>query len=90
MAQDVGRDAFLKQQKAIMARPDSLPTLARIACPTLALCGRQDELTPLARHEEIAAGIAGSKLVVVEDCGHLSTMERPAEVNAALRAWLSP
>jgi pimeloyl-ACP methyl ester carboxylesterase len=89
MAQDVGRDSFLKQQKAIMGRPDSRPDFARIACPTLVLCGRQDELTPLARHEEIAAGIVGSKLVVLEDCGHLSTMERPAEVNAALRGWLA-
>lgn len=89
MAQDVGRDAFLKQQKAIIGRPDSLPDLARIACPTLVLCGREDQLTPLARHEEIAAGIAGSKLVVIEGCGHLSTMEKPAEVNAALRAWLA-
>lgn len=89
MAQDVGRDAFLMQQKAIMARPDSRPTLGRIRCPTLVLCGREDALTPLAWHEEIAAGIAGSKLVVVEDCGHLSTMERPDEVNAALRQWLA-
>ena len=89
MAQDVGRDAFLKQQQAIIARPDSLPTLARIACPTLVLCGREDQLTPVARHEEIAAGIPDSKLVVIEGCGHLSTMEKPAEVNAALRVWLA-
>lgn len=89
MAQEVGRDGFLMQQKAIMARPDSRPTLARIACPTLVLCGREDALTPLDRHEEMAAGIAGSSLVVVDDCGHLSTMEKPEEVNAALRAWLA-
>jgi len=89
MAQDVGRDGFLRQQKAIMARPDSRPLLARIACPTLVLCGREDALTPLDRHEEMAAGIVGSKLVVIDDCGHLSTMERPAEVNAAMRAWLA-
>lgn len=89
MAQDVGRDAFLKQQKAIMARPDSRPTLAAIACPTLVLCGREDRLTPLERHEEMAAGIKGARLVVIDDCGHLSTMEKPAEVNAAMRAWLT-
>jgi pimeloyl-ACP methyl ester carboxylesterase len=89
MAQEVGREAFLLQQRAIMRRPDSRPTFARIACPTLVLCGREDALTPLARHEEIAAGIAGAKLVVLDGCGHLSTMEKPAEVNAAMRAWLS-
>lgn len=89
MAQDVGRDAFLNQQKAIMGRPDSRPTLAGIACPTLVLCGRDDQLTPPERHEEIAAGIRGSRLVMLDDCGHLSTMEKPDEVNAALRAWLA-
>lgn len=89
MAERVGKSAFLGQQKAIMGRPDSRPTLVRITCPTLVLCGRQDALTPLACHTELAAGIAISRLVVIEDCGHLATMERPAEVSAALEAWLA-
>jgi pimeloyl-ACP methyl ester carboxylesterase len=88
MAANVGKEAFVRQQHAIMSRADSLPLLASITCPTLVLCGRQDALTPLARHEEIAAGIKGSHLEVIEDCGHLSTLEKPAEVNAALRRWL--
>ncbi len=89
MAQNVGRDAFVRQQRAIMSRADSLKLLARIAGPTLVLCGRQDALTPLARHEEIAAGIEGAQLEVIEECGHLSTLERPDAVNAAMRRWLS-
>lgn len=89
MAQDVGRDAFLKQQKAIMGRPDSRPMLASISRPTLVLCGREDQLTPLELHEEMAQGVRGAKLVTIDDCGHLSTMEKPAEVNAAMRAWLA-
>jgi pimeloyl-ACP methyl ester carboxylesterase len=88
MAANVGKEAFVRQQHAIMSRADSLPLLASITCPTLVLCGRQDALTPLARHEEIAAGIKGSHLEVIEDCGHLSTLEKPAAVNAALRRWL--
>jgi pimeloyl-ACP methyl ester carboxylesterase len=88
MAERVGRDAFLRQQTAIMGRPDSRPDLARIACPTLILCGRDDAVTPLALHEEMAAAISGAELVVVEDCGHLSSIERPDSVNAALRRWL--
>lgn len=88
MAGRVGKAAFLNQQKAIMGRPDSRPTLVGIKCPTLVLCGRQDELTPLNCHTEMAAGIAQSRLVVIEDCGHLATMERPAEVTSALQAWL--
>ena len=89
MAVNTGKGAFLRQEHAIMSRADSRALLATIACPTLVLCGRQDALTPLARHEEIAAGIEGARLEVIEDCGHLSTLERPTEVNAALRRWLA-
>ena len=88
MAERVGKEAFLHQQKAIMGRPDGREDLRRIACPTLVLCGRQDALTPLALHEEIAGLVPGAKLVVVEDCGHLSTLEKPITVAAALRQWL--
>ncbi|MGA3306317.1 MAG: alpha/beta fold hydrolase [Stellaceae bacterium] len=89
MAHRVGKEAFLRQQKAIMGRIDSRSYLARIACPTLLLCGRQDQLTPPALHEEMVALIPGALLEVIEDCGHLSTMERPDAVDAALRIWLT-
>lgn len=88
MSENVGRDAFFQQQTAIMNRPDGLPDLAKITCPTLVLCGRQDALTGVDLHEEMAAGITGSKLVVVENCGHLSTMEQPEAVTAVMRYWL--
>ena len=52
------------------------------------ICGRQDAITLLSSHEEMAAGIRGARLEVLEECGHLSTLEKPAEVNAALREWL--
>ncbi|MCC7275771.1 MAG: alpha/beta fold hydrolase [Alphaproteobacteria bacterium] len=89
MAERVGRDAFLRQQSAILGRPDGIPDLPAITCPTLVLCGRQDALTPLDAHEEMARHIPGARLVVIEDCGHLSPLERPEAVNAALRAWLA-
>jgi pimeloyl-ACP methyl ester carboxylesterase len=89
MARDVGAAAFRRQQAAIMGRVDSRPFLSRIACPTLVLCGRQDAITPPELHEEMAAAIPGAKLVVVEECGHLSAIERPEAVSAALRDWLS-
>ncbi len=89
MAKNTGRDAFIRQERAIISRTDSLPLLARIACPTLVMCGRQDALIPLALHEELAAGISGSRLEIVEECGHLSTIERPAETTAALARWLT-
>jgi pimeloyl-ACP methyl ester carboxylesterase len=89
MAEETGAEAFLRQQKAIMTRPDMRPLLASIACPTLVLVGDGDELTPPQLSEEIAADIAGSRLVVVADCGHLSTMERPDAVNGALVEWMA-
>jgi len=52
------------------------------------LCGRQDAATPLVLSEEIAAAIPSARLEVIEDCGHLSTMERPDVVNHALMEWL--
>ncbi|WP_342236000.1 alpha/beta fold hydrolase [Inquilinus sp. OTU3971] len=88
MAARIGRDAFLRQQTAILGRPDSRPDLPGIGCPTVVVCGRHDELTPLPVSEEMAGLIPGAELVVVEDSGHLSTMEQPEAVNAALAAWL--
>ena len=89
MAQAVGPEAFVRQEEAIIARPDSRGGLPGIACPTLVLRGRRGVLTPLALHEEMASLIPNSSLVVVEGCGHLSTLERPEEVTAAMRAWLT-
>ena len=71
-----------------MGRPDSRPLLVDIAVPTLVIAGRQDASIPLRRAEEMAADIATSRLVVLEECGHMSPLERPAEVSAALRLWL--
>ncbi len=88
-AQNVGPDAFTRQQRAIMSRPDGHKDLNKIACPTLVLCGRQDALTPLAQHEEMAAAIPSAALVVIEDCGHLSPLERPRAVSAVMRYWLT-
>ncbi|MBK3772705.1 alpha/beta fold hydrolase [Azospirillum brasilense] len=87
-AQRVGPDGYARQQTAIMNRPDSRPGLGAIACPTLVLCGRQDAVTPPVLHEEMAGSIPGARLALIEDCGHLSAMERPQAVTALLRQWL--
>ena len=88
MAEETGPQAFMRQQRAIMTRPDCRPQLASIRCPTLVLVGDGDELTPPALSQEIHAGVTGSRLVTVPDCGHLSTLERPEPVNRALVEWL--
>ena len=88
MAEETGPEAFLRQQQAIMGRADSRPGLAAIACPTLVLVGDGDVLTPPAQAQEIVAGIPGARLVIVPECGHLSTLERPQAVTQALVEWM--
>lgn len=90
MALETGPEGFLRQQTATMNRPDSRGDLGQISCPTLVLVGDGDELTPPDKAREIAAGIRGSRLVVVPDCGHLSALEQPEAVNTALIEWLRP
>lgn len=80
--------AFAAQIEALLARRDAAALLATIDVPTLLLCGREDGWSPPSRHEFMHRHIAGSRLVVVAECGHMSTMEQPAAVNAALADWL--
>ena len=88
MAEAVGPEAFIRQQTAIRDRPDSRPLLAAIACPTLVLVGAQDQLTPPDRAAEMAEAIPAAQLISIVDCGHLSAIEQPEAVSAALRFWL--
>lgn len=89
MNRRVGPEIFTRHQVAIIGRPDSRNDLqTTIKCPTLILCGRQDALTPLEVHEEMSSMIPKSRLAIIEDCGHMSTMERPQAVTALLRDWL--
>jgi pimeloyl-ACP methyl ester carboxylesterase len=89
MAEETGPEAFMRQQRAIMARPDLRSSLGAIRCPTLVLVGEADELTPPALAREIADGIAGARLVSVPDSGHLSTLEQPATVTKLIVEWMS-
>jgi pimeloyl-ACP methyl ester carboxylesterase len=89
MAQEIGADGFVREQRAIIDRADSRRMLVDIDVPTVVIVGRQDQVTPLPRSEEMAADIADSRLVVLEECGHMSPLEKPAEVTASLRRWLS-
>lgn len=81
-------EEYSAQIHALLERPDASGVLPQVRCPTLLACGREDAWSPLARHEAMAALIPHSDLVVIEQCGHMSTMERPAQVTAALRNWL--
>jgi pimeloyl-ACP methyl ester carboxylesterase len=88
MARETGPEVFMRQQTAIMNRPDSRPGLGAIGCPTLVVVGDGDALTPPALSEEIAAGIRNADLCIVPHCGHLSTLEQPDTVTQRLVSWL--
>jgi pimeloyl-ACP methyl ester carboxylesterase len=81
-------DIFEAQIRALLGRPNATPVLRQIQCPALFLSGREDGWSPPARHAEMAAAIPGSKLEIIPDSGHMSTMEQPAAVERAMRAWL--
>ncbi|TCH97395.1 alpha/beta fold hydrolase [Roseococcus sp. SYP-B2431] len=89
MAARVGHEGFLRQQLAIMGRPDSRPDLPEIDVPTLVACGEDDVLTPPALHDEMAALIPGARRMGFARTGHLPTMEVPEEAGALLRGWLA-
>lgn len=86
---ETGAEAYVRQQRAIIGRADSRASLAAIRCPTLVVVGDDDRVTPLALAQELVQGIAGAKLLVVPDAGHLSCIEQPATVSDALVSWLS-
>lgn len=89
MAETIGIEGFVNEVKAQLARPDATPDLPNITCPTLVLTGREDTIVPLFAHEAMHEKLPNSHLVVIEHCGHLSTMEQPQRVTDALRDWLT-
>jgi pimeloyl-ACP methyl ester carboxylesterase len=88
MMRATGPERYVRQQRAIMARPDARPLLARIEAPTLVLVGAEDQITPPEVAREMAGRIPGASLVVVPGAGHLSTIEEPEPVSRALADWL--
>ena len=88
MGDDIGAEAFVRQQTAIIGRPDSRPTLAWIKCPTLVLTGDEDNTIPNSLSKEMADGIHGAKLVILPNCGHLPQPEQPEATADALVEWL--
>ncbi|HXZ67605.1 MAG TPA: alpha/beta hydrolase [Alphaproteobacteria bacterium] len=89
MVQRATPEDFTGQIEALLNRPDARPELTRISCPTAIVCGRQDKWSPLDRHEMMHRAIAHSKLVVIEDSGHMTPVEQPSAVTQALRDWLT-
>ena len=88
MANTLGPDVFVSQSRALQRRRDQQATLRKIRQPALVLCGAHDALCPVKRHSFMAELIPHARLVVLEDAGHLPTLETPDETNDALWEWL--
>ena len=78
----------MRQSRALQRRRDQQPTLSKCRLPALVLCGEHDQLCPVKRHEFMAELIPFAKLTVLEDAGHLPSLEQPENTTAALRDWL--
>ncbi len=85
---DAGTDQLIRQNRAVMRRPDARDHLPSLRCPVFVMCGDADRLTPPDCSSEIAALVNHAELVWVAQCGHMLTMEKPEAVNAALGPWL--
>jgi pimeloyl-ACP methyl ester carboxylesterase len=88
MAANVGLAGFLRQVNAVIGRPDRLPDLAHYRLPSVVIVGREDAVTTLDMGQEMADRIPNSRFAVIEECGHISTLERPQAVTALMRQWL--
>lgn len=89
MALDLGEGAFVRQSRALQKRPDQQATLRRIVVPTLILCGAEDALCPVERHEFMAEMVPQSELRIIANAGHLPTLEQPEAVIRDMEAWLA-
>ena len=87
MAEATGPAAFLRQETALLDRDDYTALLPEIRCPTLVVVGEADAITPVPMVQRMAQGIPGARFEVIANSGHLTTLERPAETSALLKAW---
>ncbi|SPH18204.1 Pimeloyl-[acyl-carrier protein] methyl ester esterase [Defluviimonas aquaemixtae] len=88
MALDLGPGVFHRQSIALRDRPDRQGVLRQVRVPTLVLCGREDRLCPVERHELIHELIPGSRLEIIDGAAHMPTLEQPDKTTAALARWL--
>lgn len=89
MARDLGSDVFVAQSRALQRRPDQQSTLRKCTMPTRLICGDSDPLTPVRRHEFVARLIRDADLSIIENCGHMPTLEQPEQTTRAMRDWLA-
>jgi pimeloyl-ACP methyl ester carboxylesterase len=88
MARAVGLEAGLRQIRALRAISGPIMNLGEIRCRTVIIGGREDRRTTPEAHEQLARGISGADLVIVENAGHFTPLEQPGAVSVALERWI--
>ncbi|MBO9641514.1 MAG: alpha/beta hydrolase [Pseudacidovorax sp.] len=88
MASTVGSQGFVRQQRAAMNRVDTRDLLLGVRVPAVVVCGREDQITPLGLSQEMASLLPDVELVTVPEAGHMSILEQPVAVVAAMVRWL--
>lgn len=88
MGETLGAEVFIRQSRALQRRRDQQAVLRKCKVPAMVLCGAHDPICPIKRHTFMAELIPSAKLVVLEDAGHLPSLEQPAKTTAALREWM--
>lgn len=89
MVESYAVESFQNQVNALVSRQDAEPFLGKAPKGSLVLCGREDTWSPPSRHEDIARALPDNPaVVIIEECGHMSTMEQPQAVTKAMREWL--
>ena len=88
MALTLGPDVFINQSRALQSRLDQQNTIQSIKIPVLIMCGSEDKLCPVERHEMMHNMISDSDLIIINNAGHMPTLEQPRETTEVLKEWL--
>ena len=88
MALTLGPDVFVNQSRALQSRPDQQNTIQSMNIPVLIMCGSEDKLCPVERHEMMHNMISDSDLIIINNAGHMPTLEQPRETTEVIKEWL--
>ena len=88
MALSLGPDVFINQSRALQKRGDQLNTIQSINIPVLIMCGSEDKLCTVERHEMMHNMISDSDLIIINNAGHMPTLEQPRETTEVIKEWL--
>ena len=88
MALSLGPDVFINQSRALQKRADQLNTIQSINIPVLIMCGSEDKLCTVERHEMMHNMISDSELKIINNAGHMPTLEQPEETTEVINEWL--